>query len=122
MVSVDRLAVARAAAARPRGDGPAIPGLVAAAVMALVDSAFLTEAGWDSDAMLLCPPADHPLLGRPICRAADCSNTARCPGQICKGCSQRLTERGLGEQDPVEPDPLQRHKPDTCLVPGCARL
>jgi integrase len=121
-VNVDRLAVARAAAARPRGQGPIGAGLDAAAVMALVDPGFLAEAGWDPHAVVLRPPADHPLLGRPVCRAAGCDNTARRPTRICTGCEQRLAEHGLGEDGLAAPPALRRVKPGTCAVRGCARV
>jgi integrase len=121
-VSVDRLAVARAAAARPRGEGPIAAGLDAAAVMALVDPAFLAEAGWDPVTMALSPPADHPLLGRPVCRAGGCDNTAHRPSRICMGCEQRLAEHGLSEDALAALPPLRRVKPDTCAVSGCARV
>jgi integrase len=121
-VSVDRLAIARVAAARPRGEGPVGAGLDAAAVMALVDPAFLAEAGWDAQAMLLHPPADHPLLGRPVCRAPGCANTARRPPRLCSGCEQRLAACGLGEESLAALAPLRRVRPDRCVVAGCARL
>ena len=119
---VDRLAVARAAAARPRGEGPIGAGMDAEAVMALVDPAFLAEAGWDGQMMVLSPPADHPLLGRPVCRAAGCDNTARRPSNICTGCQQRLAEHGLGEEGLAAPPPLRRARVAACVVAGCARL
>jgi integrase len=121
-VRVDRLAVARAAAARPRGEGPIGAGMDAEAVMALVDPAFLAEAGWDGQMMVLSPPAEHPLLGRPVCRAAGCDNTARRPSNICTGCQQRLAEQGLGEEGLAAPPPLRRARVAACVVTGCARL
>jgi integrase len=121
-VSADRLAVARAAAARPRSQGPIAVGLDAAAVLALVDPAFLAEAGWDADRQVLHPPAEHPLLGRPICRVAQCWNSAHNPRQICQGCAQRIAAHGLDEQDALaQAPPRQRNRPRGCAVPGCGR-
>ena len=121
-MSVDRLAVARAAAARPRSQGPVAAGLDAAAVLALVDPVFLAEAGWDADRQVLRPPAEHPLLGRPICRVAECWNSAHNPRQICQGCAQRIAEHGLDEERGLaQPPPRQRNKPRGCAVPGCGR-
>jgi len=122
VVRADRVTVARAAAARPRGDGVVGVGLDADAVMALVDPGFLAEAGWDPATLVLCPPADHPLLGRPVCRAPVCANTAHRPSRICTGCEQRLAEQGLDEDGLDALPPLRRVKPQTCAVPGCARV
>jgi integrase len=68
----------------------------ASAIAALIDPAFLAEAGWDLATRVLYPPATHPLLGRPICRAAGCSTTAPDRSRICASCRRRLTEHGLG--------------------------
>ena len=91
-------------------------------LMGLVDPAFLVEAGWDASSMVLCPPAEHPLLGRPVCRAAGCVNNARRPSGVCSGCAQRLAERGLGEEALTAPPALRRRKPGACAVAGCARM
>lgn len=120
-MSPDRLAIARVAAARPRAQGPIAGGLDAAAVMALVDPGFLAEAGWDAQAMVLRPPADHPLLGRPVCRVAGCVNSARNPRRICQGCTDRLGDHGLDEAALATPPPRQRRQPGSCAVPGCQR-
>ena len=48
----------------------------AAAVAAVIDPAFLAEAGWDPARRVLSFAPEHPLLGRPVCRAAGCSTTA----------------------------------------------
>src|SRR4029453_15682156 len=37
-----------------------------------IDVAFLAEAGWDAGIQVLRPPADHPLLGRPVCQVPGC--------------------------------------------------
>lgn len=121
-MSVDRLAVARAAAARPRSQGPVAAGLDAAAVLALVDPAFLAEAGWDAERQVLHPPAEHPLLGRPVCRVTGCFNSAHNPRQICQGCAHRIAAHGLDEEQALaQPPPRQRNKPRGCAVPGCGR-
>ena len=49
----------------------------AAAVAAVIDPAFLTEAGWDPARRVLSLDPEHPLLGRPVCRAAGCSTPRR---------------------------------------------
>lgn len=125
-MSVDRGAVARAAAARPRGVGEPGAGMAVEAVLALVDSAFLTEVGWDAQRQVIFPPADHPLLGRPVCRVVGCENSAHNPRQICQGCAQRLASHGLsvadlGDEAVAVAPPRQRIKPRGCAVPGCGR-
>jgi hypothetical protein len=46
---------------------------------ALLVPTFLTEAGWDAETWVLSSPAQHPLLGWPVCRAEGCVNTANPP-------------------------------------------
>ena len=75
----------------------AVPDRHAVAIAALTNPAFLAEAGWDPTTRVLCPPAWHPLLGRPICRAVGCSTTAADRAAICASCRRRLTEQGLGD-------------------------
>lgn len=119
---MDRGAVARAAAARPRGVGEPGAGMAVATVLALLDPAFLADAGWDPQRQVLHPPADHPLLGRPVCRVTGCHNSAHNPRQVCQGCTKRLADHGLGDEEGlgVAP-PRQRNKPRGCAVPGCGR-
>jgi hypothetical protein len=69
----------------------------AAAIAAVIDSAFLAEAGWDPRRRVLSFAPEHPLLGRPVCRAAGCSTSAQAASRICASCRRRLAEHGLGE-------------------------
>jgi integrase len=71
----------------------------AAAVAAVIDPAFLAEAGWDAQLLVLSPPPEHPLLGRPVCRAAGCSTTATDRSRICASCRRSLAEHGLDEAE-----------------------
>jgi len=48
-----------------------------------IDAGFLAEAGWDAALLTLFPPAQHPLLGRPVCRAAGCATTAPTRERVC---------------------------------------
>lgn len=97
----------------------------AAAVGTLIDPAFLTEAGWDPVRRVLVFDPEHPLLGRPVCRAADCSTTAPAGSRICGACRRRLAEHGLGEDEIASLAPRGRPRsgrgPDACGVEGCAR-
>lgn len=88
-----------------------------ARLAAVVDPAFLAEVGWDADSLVLSPPPEHPLLGRPVCRVEGCSTTAATRTRICGSCRRGLAERGLSEHEigllPVPTGP-QRGDPSTC--------
>ena len=97
----------------------------ATVIAAVIDPVFLTEAGWDPARRVLSFAPEHPLLGRPVCRAADCSATAPAASRICASCRRRLTEHGLGDHE-IGALPERGHRrsgrgPDACLVDGCAR-
>jgi integrase len=97
----------------------------AAAIAAVIDPAFLAEAGWDAQRRVLSFAPEHPLLGRPVCRAAGCSTSAPAAVRICASCRRRLAEHGLGE-DEIAALPPRGHQrsgrgPDACVVDGCRR-
>src|SRR5680860_319928 len=110
-------------AATTRLDLPAVQ------LAAVIDPAFLAEAGWNAAAVGLCPPPEHSLLGRPVCRARGCSTTAPSRGRVCASCRRRLagqgmvdddvdrllprTEAGSGSDPPAVRDP--------CAVAACGR-
>jgi hypothetical protein len=48
----------------------------AARLAGMLEAGFLTEAGWDPAARALSLPAEHPLLGRTLCRVGGCPATA----------------------------------------------
>jgi integrase len=87
----------------------------------LLDPAFLAEARWDAGGRLLCPPPEHPLLGRPVCRAPGCQATAFGRVCVCQRCRRRLARAGLGP-DAVSslPEPSCQ-PPSRCVVAGCPR-
>jgi hypothetical protein len=65
-------AAAAAATATPTADAAHVFNAVTvdrhtAGICAVLDPVFLAEAGWDAAWLVLCPPPDHPLLGRPVC-------------------------------------------------------
>jgi len=95
----------------------------ATAVAAVVDPAFLTEAGWDGLLLVLSPPPEHPLLGRPVCRAEGCSTTATNRARVCASCRRRLADHGLGDEEvsSLPARELPTRGPDNCVVDGCAR-
>lgn len=97
----------------------------AAGIATVIDPAFLAEAGWDARQLVLFPPPEHPLLGRPVCRAAGCSTTAPDRSRICASCRRRLAEQGVdADQLASLPDrALERsgRGPGACRVDGCAR-
>lgn len=95
----------------------------AAAVAAVIDPAFLAEAGWDPVRLVLSPPSGHPLLGRPACRVPGCGTTAPARTRVCVSCQRRLAERGMTLADaavlPARPEPPRG--PGRCAVNGCGR-
>jgi integrase len=93
-----------------------------ARLQALLDTEFLAAAGWDAEGLVLRPPAEHRLLGRPVCRAEGCDRTAHGALRICRGCTTRLARHGLTEAAIAALPPRQRTGPGPCAVPGCPRL
>jgi hypothetical protein len=95
-----------------------------AEIAAVIDPAFLAEAGWDRTRLVLFPPSEHPLLGRPVCRAAGCSTTATDQSRLCAACRRRLAEHGL-DVDQLASLPARHRRsgrgPGMCLVTGCLR-
>jgi integrase len=105
--------------------GPARVDRRAARIAAVIDPAFLAEAGWDAAALVLYPPAQHPLLGRKVCRAAGCSTTATDRSRVCASCQRRLAEQGLTLEQlaslPARVFERSGRGPGACRVDGCAR-
>jgi integrase len=60
-----------------------------------IDTAFLSETGWDATGLVLRPPASHAFVGRPLCRAPGCTTTAPMADRLCVACRRRLADRGL---------------------------
>jgi integrase len=111
---------------------------------ALLEERFLAEAGWDGEQRVLSLPADHPLLGRPVCRAPGCGNTARNPVRVCDRCAGRLAAAGLSAPAVDRTGPgtgddggagtaadtagwpeltaSKKVDPGPCLVAGCGQL
>jgi hypothetical protein len=86
---------ARPAARCERVFGDRVIDAEAARWAAGLDAGFLAEVGWDPTLLVLFPPAAHPLLGRPVCRAPGCATTAPARDRLCQGCRRRLSEQGL---------------------------
>ena len=97
----------------------------AAAIAAVIDPEFLAEAGWDPARKVLSFAPEHPLLGRPVCRAAGCSTSAPAAARICASCRRRLVEHGLGDDEIASLPSRGRERsgrgPDACVVDGCRR-
>ena len=97
----------------------------AAELAGRLDPGFLTEAGWDPVSRVLSPPAEHPLLGRTVCRVGGCTSTAYGGrgGIVCSSCRARLTAQGLsGPQIAAMDLPPLPDCPAGCAVPGCRRM
>ena len=98
----------------------------AARLAGMLQAGFLTEAGWDPAARVLSSPAEHPLLGRRLCRVGQCLSTAHGTktGGVCWRCFTRLTVQGLSVEQiacSVELSALSP-RPEGCAVPGCQRM
>lgn len=89
----------------------------------LVDPVFLTEVGWDPGTLVLFPPPDHRLLGRPVCTAAGCAVTAPQRSRLCAGCQRRLTQHGLSPDQADLLPARERRDRDIggCVVTDCGR-
>ena len=91
----------------------------------MIDPEFLAEAGWDPARKVLSFAPEHPLLGRPVCRAAGCSTSAPAASRICASCRRRLVEHGLGDDEIASLPSRGRERsgrgPDACVVDGCRR-
>jgi integrase len=96
-------------------DGPA------AALAAMLDPAFLTEAGWDPATQVLTLPAEHRLLGRTVCRVGGCVTNARPGHDLCHHCVSRLTGQGLilEQIDSMPHLPPLPDQSTRCAVSGC---
>ena len=98
----------------------------AARLAGMLEAGFLTEAGWDPAARVLSLPAEHPLLGRTLCRVGGCPATARGTktGGVCWRCFTRLTGQGLAVvQIGASPElPALPARLDGCAVVGCQRM
>ena len=97
-----------------------------AALAGRIEAAFLAEAGWDEETWVLTLPPDHPLLGRPVCRAPGCQTTCFEKTGICLDCRRRLAGAGLSLDDAGSLPPPRggrwlRPGDGTCVVAGCPR-
>jgi hypothetical protein len=94
----------------------------AARLARMLERRLLDEAGWDPGMRVLFLPAEHRLLGRPVCRAGRCDRTVHCglPG-VCHRCFTRLTRLGLSSAEIAAAAqlPAPPSSADRCAVPGC---
>ena len=96
----------------PQGSHVSAAGTAAgwqeAVIVAGIDPVFLAGAGWDPVRLVLSPPAEHALLGRPVCRAGGCMTTAqvraRFPGTPLGGSPSRLRFQALHRFHGLHPD------------------
>ncbi|UKN42772.1 hypothetical protein MLPF_2535 [Mycobacterium lepromatosis] len=91
----------------------------------IIAPAFLGEAELDPRRRVLSFAPRHPLLGRPMCRIADCATTARVASRICVSCKRQLTKHELGKHKIVALPSWSRQGsvrgPDPCIVEDCAQ-
>src|ERR1035441_7123737 len=91
----------------------------AAQLAALVDPAFLAEAGWDPAHRVLSLPAGHALLGCGRCKAVGCPTMAYAGG-VCRRCKTRLAAAGMTAEQIGSAEYLPSRAAQ-CVVPGCLR-
>jgi integrase len=88
----------------------------------LLDPAFLAEAGWDAERLVLCPPAEHPQLGRRPCVVSECGAPSSRAGQLCWPCFARHRASGLAlEEFSALSHTHRRAGVGRCVVPDCPR-
>lgn len=94
---------------------------------ASLDLAALIAIGWDPATAVLCPDAEHPLLGYPRCRVAGCGNETWHASGVCLGCRARFDAGGGTDLDEFCAAGAARagqSRPPLCLVccePGFER-
>lgn len=95
----------------------------AAALWAAVDPEFLALFGWSPETGVLFFPADHPLLGTPLCRVKGCVQTS-VARQLCSGCRLRWRQAGklpLEEFAEMDRGNWRQVGVEDCSVSGCQR-
>ena len=105
----------RAGAAHVLGGGPGV-NAAAARLAALIEPAFLAEAGWDRGTRVLSLPPGHLLLGWRACPAPGCADPLYGPARECGTC------RRAGASQPVSGHHRERpegghHRGDMRPVP-----
>ncbi|MEU1073502.1 MULTISPECIES: tyrosine-type recombinase/integrase [unclassified Streptomyces] len=86
----------------------------------MISDAFLCEAGWDAEQQVLRLPAEHPLLGRPVCRVDDCTKHGVGLRQLCDSCGNRFEVSRLPfDEFRVLPRPARNTRQVMCAVADC---
>ena len=97
----------------------------AARLAAMLDPAFLAEAGWDPGRRMLSLPAWHLLLGWTVCKVSGCETAAvRRRAGACSRCYARLTGLGMTAEQISKASqlpPLSPGRTGQCAVTGCRR-
>ncbi|MER5217079.1 hypothetical protein ABT063_42760 [Streptomyces sp. NPDC002838] len=89
-------------------------------VAALIGKTFLDEAGWDAGQQVLRLPAEHRLLGRPLCRVNDCGKHGVGLLQLCDSCKNRFEASTLAfDAFRVLPRHARNTQQVMCPVEGC---
>lgn len=114
------LSTARRVRLRPDGDGHNQP---INRLRALLDPAFLAEAGWDPARQTLAPPPEHPTLGYAICAVAECGTPVKGGGPLCTSCTERWQASGLEPGVFAATARVRQRSPGEfdCEVSGCER-
>ncbi len=85
---------------------------------ALIDPAFLAEAGWDRASRVLSLPSEHPLLGWRGCQRPGCASQVYGRDATCGRCRIEDAEPGA---DALVTGVAPARPRQPCLVEACAR-
>lgn len=85
--------------------------------------AFLADAGWDAERLVIAPPRDHPMLGVTECAVPGCMTKALSRDvKLCDSCRRRHRTSGLSLDDFVQLPVIRPSLEERiCQVPGCPR-
>ena len=118
----------RAGAAHVLGGGPG--NAAAARLAALIEPAFLAEAGWDRGTRVLSLPPGHLLLGWRACPAPGCANPLYGPARECGTCRRASAGQPVSGHHSERPEeghhrgdmrPVPLADRELCRVHACPR-
>lgn len=91
-----------------------------ARLAALIDPAFLAEAGWHAASRVLSLPSEHALLGWRICPTPGCANQLYTREGVCGACRVEGGKSGTGKIATEDCVPV-RSCGEVCGVEACGR-
>jgi integrase len=115
-----RLGPAVAVSAEALGAGGAVEPK-AARLAALIDAAFLAEAGWDPLTRVLSLPPEHAQLGWRLCPTHGCANQVYGRDQMCGRCRSGGANLSIDKDAAVAGVGSTRPQGEACQVDACRR-